>query len=138
MPRDYDIVGKNDLDVPSRRLLEDGPGRCDQVLFDRRLTDCSRQSLKEREGHTAADQEAVHSRDEVLDEPELVERSGTAQDQGHRALRVFQQPGEREELTLHEKADGGRLEEARDGGYGRVRTMAGREGIVDVTGPEMC
>jgi hypothetical protein len=67
--------------------------------------------------------------------PGLSEARATTEDQGERAP-MFQQLGKCEELALHEKSHGSRLEEARDSGHGRVRAMTCGEGIVDVAGPE--
>ncbi len=64
--------------------------------------------------------------------PSLSETLVPSQDQDDRTLRMLQHLSQREELALHQKAGGGRLEKARDAGDGRVRPVADREGVVDV------
>jgi hypothetical protein len=126
------VHGQRQLHSPAPGGLERAARGFDAIGLDQRAPDRVAQRAQEGEGHAAADEQAVHLADQVLDERDLVRDLGAAEHGHQRPLRRFEDAAERGQLAQHQQARRRWLQVARDGGDGGVGAVRRREGVVDV------
>ena len=128
-----DMVGRQQQrDAARLRVRFDRLGLIELVVFDQRSTDRDAARLEERVGHRAADDQAVHLAEHVLDDVDLVRDFRAAEYRDERPLRLLQRLPEVLQLFFHQQPRRRLLEAVRDAFHRRVRAMRGAKGVVHV------
>ena len=116
----------------SPRPRIDGARLVELVVFDERFPDRHAARLEKRVRHRAADEQAVHLGQQVLDDFDLVRHFRAAEDRDERPLRRFERVPEVAQLAFHQQARRRSLDVMRDPFDRRMRPMRGAERIVHV------
>src|SRR5450756_664169 len=98
--RHHDVGRQHDLDAGLLGLREVALDRLDLVCLEQRRAHAVALRGEEREGHAAADEQAVRLGQQVGDHPELVGDLRATEDDDVRALRVVRGPTQRLDLCL--------------------------------------
>ncbi len=106
--------------------------RVELVVLDERLADGDAARLEEGVGHRAADDQAVHFAEHVLDDVDLVRHLRAADDRDERPLRRLERVAQIFQLLLHQQARRRRVQVVRDPFHRRVRPVRRAERVVHV------